>query len=105
VSWEEWEVDDTPIFQAVEALVVSRDQAREVAAAAVAPESIGDVYSIEEIRFRTPLIYGFPEEEMAGYWIAYVESDGSLGLRASQVVLVDKSDGTVAYKGSAGDEG
>jgi len=42
---------------------------------------------------------------MKGCWIAYVEHDIHHGLRSSQVVLVRKSDGTIAYRGFANDEG
>lgn len=85
--------------------MIDREQARRVAAAVVAPKKIGEVVSLGEIRFRPPLIYGFPEKDLMDFWIAYVEFDPLFGLRSSHVVLVRKTDGSVVYSGSANDEG
>lgn len=85
--------------------MIDRDQARNIAGTAVAPDKIGEVFSVEEVRSHRLLIYGFPREELADYWIAYVKFNALYGLRSSHVVLVKKSDGTIAYSGSANDEG
>ena len=59
------------------------------------------VYSLEEIPFRKPCLYGVPLENR---WVCYV--DGPLtGLRSSGIIVVAKDTGAVVYAGSACDEG
>ena len=86
--------------------MISRGQAREIAERAVSARRLGigvlDVVSADELRGRTPSIYGVPD--LVGVWIAYVARE-LVGLRASFVVLVSKSTGEVVYAGSANDEG
>jgi hypothetical protein len=67
---------------------------------------VREVLSIEELVFSAPVIYGFPEETLADYWIAYAKRpEGYFALESSTVVLVSKLTGEIAYAGSAHDEG
>ena len=63
---------------------------------------VGTVLLPDEITGRKPMLYGVSLENC---WIAYVEPNDPLGLRASTCVVIDRSDGAILYHGSANDEG
>lgn len=83
--------------------MITRERAHEIATGA-ADGPIRKVLSLDEITAAKPCIYGFSEETLKEYWIAYVDRP-VIGLQSSDVVLVSKEDGRVAYIGDAADEG
>ena len=92
--------------------MITRERAREIAATCVergctvaGRVRVCNVASIEELVGRVPMIYGYPADQLSSYWIAYVERSGSNVIESSRVLLVSKRDGSIAYQGSANDEG
>ncbi|GBD33202.1 hypothetical protein HRbin33_02183 [bacterium HR33] len=65
---------------------------------------IGHVFSLDEIPFRAPLIYGFDADALRECWIAHVDR-GFRAIASSEIILVSKETDKVLYHGPAGDEG
>ena len=92
--------------------MISRDQAKVRAEkylqdrSMLGAFSIRHVYSVEEIQFRLPLVYGCPEESLENCWIVYLERLlDKIQLRSSMIILISKETGSTVYFGSAKDEG
>jgi len=93
---------------------VTRDQARAIAEGHLAhlatqgrptgATGVREVLRLEELRFRAPVIWGFPEDRLRSCWIAYLERPVR-GLFSSTVILVHGQTGEVLFCGSANDEG
>ncbi len=64
--------------------------------------TVSKVVDSTEIDSAPPRLYGVPD--LSGYWIAYIVP-ARVAIQSSQIVLVTKSSGEVAYYGSAHDEG
>lgn len=66
---------------------------------------ISEILSIDEIVWRRPCIYGYSDEKMKNYWIAYVNIPSKAMISSSTILLISKDTGVVIYSGSAHDEG
>ena len=86
--------------------VVTREQAVEVATdvAETMGRTLGETVDLEDVRARgarLPSVYGVG---LSDCWIAYLTPLG-VALRASDVIIIDKTTGGVRYGGSARDDG
>ena len=88
--------------------MVSREQARVIAEAAISSDAeltgISQVLSWEEVDSRKP-ISPFVDVDWQNCWVAYATYRNWAILRSSTVVAVHKMSGAVLYQGSASDEG
>jgi hypothetical protein len=86
--------------------MISREQATEIAKRdALAYElgfAIREVLLPAEITSARPRLYNVPLDNV---WIAYVEQVGSFAIDSSRIVVIDRRNGDVLYRGSAHDEG
>lgn len=90
---------------------VSREDARAIAEKYLSGEGsrlggtrVKFVATVDELRgTRSPSIYAIGD--LDAYWIAYVDRGPPQALRSSAVVLVSRLTGSIAYAGSANDEG
>ena len=86
--------------------MISRQQAAAIARQDAIAHRLGfDIAHVlrpDEITSRLPSCYGV---SLDACWVAYVEPVGPPRLCASTIVVIDARDGTVRYRGSAGDEG
>lgn len=85
---------------------ISRERAAEIAGADALAHGLGvgvrSVVMPHEITWRRPLPYGVA---LGRSWIAYIAQDAALALRSSTIVVVDRENGDVVYRGTAHDEG
>lgn len=86
--------------------MIRREQARAIAESVALARQLGTgirgVYSVDELPWQAPTIYG--SLRLDEYWIGYVERP-VLGLGPSTIVLVSKQSGQTRYAGSGNDEG
>jgi hypothetical protein len=92
-------------------LTISREQAFQIATDNLhwrkdeaVRYSVYEVVAWDEITCRRPSAYNVAEESWRTGWIAYLD-DGSVAIRSSVVMLIDKSTGRLVYFGTANDEG
>jgi len=91
-------------------MAISRSEAFDIANKYVKTcpleEGVGirKIVSIEEIVWRRPCIYNYPDEKMKNYWIAYVNIPKEM-ISSSTILLISKETGEIIYVGSANDEG
>ena len=86
--------------------MISRQQAAAIAKQDDIAHQLGfDIAHVlrpDEITSRLPSFYGL---SLDACWVAYVEQIGPARLCSSTIVMIDARDGTVRYRGSAGNEG
>ena len=89
-----------------EQAVITREQAEAIALADAIAHGIGirvaRVVRLEEIDGRRPCVL---TQRIDDHWIAYLDTGRPPRLGSSTVVVVDRADGRVLYRGSANDEG
>lgn len=91
--------------------MITREQARDLAQAwldgrrdGLARRRVRDVVAWDEITCRRPLVCNLMDR-IQKCWIVYLEIDGPPACRASEIVVVARSDGRILHAGSANDEG
>lgn len=86
--------------------MISREVAKEIgrldALAHCLGHSVRDVRCFDEIGESMPLLYNVNLENC---WVVYIEQIGHLALQPSVIVVVDRENGGILYRGSAHDEG
>ncbi len=86
--------------------MVTREEARAIAEREVRKRGLAsggsEVFALDELASRPPLIYGGPD--LRRCWIAYASAPGN-DIRPAIIVLIDRESGAVRYAGSANNEG